>query len=515
VSLRVLDPSNGATVRTYTTVTAATDLLGAIDVVTGQLRRDLGDTQQDLVSAIPLPRATTPSLEALRLYAGAAYAFNRALYKDARTLYEGALVLDSGFAAAHAGLANLAYVYNNVREGDVHMARALALADRLPPRERLLIQATAARGASDWARAATLHRAYLIRYPDDYDIYAVLGYDLMRADEGSEALAAFDSLKAHRTLQASDLLNVASIHSLRGEYKAAREAHVAALRRDTSFLVRTLPNEQIAKALIALGFTDSARQVHAALMVREGLDQARGHRAMAYVDLYEGRYASAIEHLKTSINIYQVDATSALSEARDRALLANALIDVGNKRDATAQLSIAARLGVTKRLPPQALFWIAKPLLRLGEVATGRTLLDSAKARTRSTATDEQAATAALGAEYALARGNAREAVTLAGRALTLEVNMADYADTRAYALEQSGDLTAAREVYRVLGTQLRGAIEIEGQQKARLAPLAVARIDEQLGQPDEARRAVGAFLERWQHADANLPFLTERPLRR
>ena len=80
------------------------------------------------------------------MLAGGRSAFRRGLYNDARTLYSGAIALDSGFAAAHAGLAAIAYYTNDIPAGDVHIARALALSDRLPPRERMLIEAEAARG---------------------------------------------------------------------------------------------------------------------------------------------------------------------------------------------------------------------------------------------------------------------------------------------------------------------------------------------------------------------------------
>ena len=509
VSLRVLDPATGAAVRTYTTTVAPTALLDAIDVVSARLRRELGDSPEDVTNAMPLPRATTPSLEALRLYAGGRLAANRALYRDARTLYEGALVLDSGFAAAHAGLAYVSYVFNDVPDGDRHMARALSLANRLPTRERLLIEAIGARGGGDWQRAASLHRAYLIRYPDDYDIYGALGYELMRAGEQREALEAFDTLQAHRGLSAGDWFNVGAIRSSLGEYAMARKAHVAALALDTAFLVRAMQNEQVGRLLLTLGHSDSARVVHTAIAGRAGPEQARGLRALAYVDLYEGRYASAVQKLRRAIEIYVPDPTGRLSEVRDRALLARTLADLGERDAALTQLTAAARTCVTTRLPPQALFWTGKSLLRLGDLARARPLLDSAKARTRRTDKSEQAATLAFEAEYLAAEGKFDAATALAAQAANDGKLLADLVDTQAYVLERSGALPAALAARQGLGAQLAGAIELEGQQSARLAPLAVARIQSQLGRHDEALRTIGAFVERWPSADANLPMLT------
>ncbi|MBC7843365.1 MAG: hypothetical protein H7099_13675, partial [Gemmatimonadaceae bacterium] len=509
VALTVLDPTTRASLRTYSQTPTGTDLLEAIDGVARMLRRDLGDSREEVGSAIPLPRATTPSLEALRLYAGATAAFNRAQYRDARALYEGALVLDSGFAAAHAGLAYIDYVYNNSRAADPHMQRALALSDRLPSRERLLIQAVAARGANDWSRAATLRRAYLIRYPEDYDMYALLGYDLMRAPSGKEALEAFDSLEAHRSLQAGDLLNIASVRTQLGQFREARDAHVAALKLDTAFLARAMQNEQIGRVLLTLGHTDSARAVHSVMLLHARQDQARGHRALAYVDLYEGRYTSAMDHLRTAIAINALESDVSLSEIRDRDLLANAMMDVGQLPAAREQLLAAAKRGLTHRTPPQALYWTGKPLARLGDLTLARQLLDSARARTRASDKAEQAATTALEAEIQVADGHAADGVVSAARALALDDSLTMLVETHAYALERSGALADARAVYTALSTRLRGGVEAEGQQMARLAPLAVARIDLQLGRDDDARRALGAFMERWPRADANLPMLT------
>ncbi len=170
---------------------------------------------------------------------------------------------------------------------------------------------------------------------------------------------------------------------------------------------------------------------------RRGL---RGHRSLAYVDSYEGRDASAIGHLTHAIALYIPNRRNALSEVRDRALLASALIDVGQTTSAQQQLTEAASLGLTESLPPQALFWTAKQLARLGI----RRLLDSAQVRTRPSNAGQQAATLALEAEWQLATGRAELAVQTAESALTHQA-LPDLRDTHAYALERAGRLAEAR----------------------------------------------------------------------
>jgi tetratricopeptide (TPR) repeat protein len=509
LTLRVLAPASRLVLRSYQASVSADAVLTGIDAVAAQLRRDLGDTPGELAATIPLPRVTTPSLEALRLFTNGGAAYRRARYSEARTLYESALALDSGFAIVWTNLANVAYVLNDVRQGDALMARALALSDRLPPRERLLIEASAARGANDWERAATLHRAYLIRYPEDYDVYTSLGYDLMRARQPLEARAAFDSLRAHRALRALDLINLALIDVRLGEYRRARESHVAALALDPEYLTRSVQNEEFGRVLLALGFADSARTVHGAMMSREPSDQARGHRLLAYVDLYDGRYTSGIAHLRQAIDLNRGVSVNALSEVRDRALLANVLIDLGQVDAAREELAAAVALALSGALPPQALLWTGKPLARLGDTASARHLLDSASARTRPADPEARAATDALEAELRLAQGQAAAAVTLAKRAMSL-VPLPYLRETEAYALERAGRLAEARAVLVSLGAELALALETEGQQASRLAPLAIARLDAQLGRTADARQAIGQFMERWPTADANLPFVTK-----
>jgi DNA-binding SARP family transcriptional activator len=509
LTLRVLDAATGSPRRTYTATAAPDNLLPAIDELARQLRRDLGDSRADVGAAIPLPRATTASLEGLRLLASANAAFSRAAYSDARALYSSAIALDSGFAAAWAGLASVAYVNNDVVTGDSSMTRALALADRLPPRERLLIEASAERGRGAWTKAAMLHRAYLTRYPDDYDIYQLLGYDLMRAREPVDAKVAFDSLAAHRPLSANAWINVASVHRQLRDYPAARKAHAAAVHLDTAILLRSIQNEDIGATLIELGFIDSARTVYGAMINRGDIDRARAHRSLAYADLYEGQYASAVQHLRAAVSLGWAHGGGPTSEVRDRALLAATLIDLGQPAAAREQLASAVVLCLTKPLDPRLLLWTGKPLARLGDTIAVRQLLDSARARARATDPPQGAAAAALEAELLVIRGAMSAAETAATRAVASDSNAYNL-ETLAHVYERAGRIADARATYEGVAGSIHGTVGKEPQQLVRLAPLVIARLDAAAGRSSDARAELGRFLERWPAAATNLPILIE-----
>jgi DNA-binding SARP family transcriptional activator/tetratricopeptide (TPR) repeat protein len=508
LTLRVLEPSSRSTVQSYAATATTTALLPAIDELAARFRRDLGDSRRDIAAAIPLPRATTPSLEALKLLASGRDAFNRALYNDARALYASALAIDTGFAAAHAGIAAVEFDLGNQREGTAAITKALARADRLPPRERMLIQAEAERGRGDWVRAAILHRAYLLRYPDDYDAYEMLGYDLMKGKNPVEAIAAYDSVRAHRRLSAAALMNIGQINILLERNQDARNAFAEGLHLDTTFLIRNIENERIGTTFMRLGFADSARMVFSVMMARDEGDQARAHRSLAYVDLREGKYASAVSHLTAAIELGQQLDGAGFSEIRDRALLASVLLDLGQPVAAHAQLRTGAAVALSDPYDPVGLVWTGKPAARLGDTLTARLLLDSARARTRPTDAGQRSATTALEAELLLAQGRVAQGLATARHAV--EIDSAAYlVETLAYALERAGMLVEARAKQVALSRGATKQMGKEAQQLTFLAPLAIARLDATMGQVTEAQHAVGAFMERWPTADANLPMVT------
>jgi DNA-binding SARP family transcriptional activator/Tfp pilus assembly protein PilF len=512
VDLAVIEPGSGSTVRAYSGHATTTDLVATIGRVAGQLRRDLGDTRGDVAAAVPLPLATTPSLDALKLFESGNRAFNAGRYSEARALYAGALALDSSFAAAHAALGGVEFVTNHPTVAAPHLDRAIALSPRLPAREQLLLEASVSRWRGAWSRAAVFHRAYLTRYPDDYDTYLLLGYDLFRAGDFAEAIEAFDSARAHRPLSANSWLNVAASNSELGRYPAARAAWGEALRMDTTLLVRNFQNHQFGMTLMRLGFPDSARAVYRLMLERAPLDQARGHRSLGYVDLYEGRYASAVAHFQAAIRISAGDSTVALTELRDRLLLANAHLDLGQTSAARYQVMLASRLAIEHPLEARSLFWVGKPAARLGDTRLAATVLDSLRRRMRPDNREEQAAAMALDAEVHAALGEPQVRVDSARAAVAADDGPM-YRETLAWVLERAGDADGAQREYEALAAAPERAFGAEGQQLARLAPLKLAALDQGAGRGESARRRLRAFADQWPNADQDLPFLVV-PLR-
>ncbi len=142
------------------------ELLLAVDRLSKGLRERIGEPLKSLRQAQALPEVTTSSLEALRKYVEAM----RAGHEDrAIGLFEEAIALDSGFAIAWRGLGTRLVMRGEARSRQVEaLTRAVELRDRLPQRERYMVEATYYRDVTaEYEKAIAAHENYLAVYPND------------------------------------------------------------------------------------------------------------------------------------------------------------------------------------------------------------------------------------------------------------------------------------------------------------------------------------------------------------
>src|SRR4029079_3980310 len=79
--------------------TRRADVIKAVDALVRRLRHDIGESADVIAKHdLPLPQATTRSLEALRKYASGRDAWAAGQHTPARELYLEAVALDSDFA---------------------------------------------------------------------------------------------------------------------------------------------------------------------------------------------------------------------------------------------------------------------------------------------------------------------------------------------------------------------------------------------------------------------------------
>lgn len=171
VSAEVVDP------RTQTTVYSVSadgsgvgSALASIDEVTDELRERLGEALQNVQqTSLPLPKVSTPDLNALKAYAVAYSMYVAGDRPDAIiAMYKRAIELDPDFALAYAGIGKVQGGIGEMESARAHWQKALSLKHRLSPEEQLRIQLNMARFGAPSEQLSAAER-YSQLYPDRHE----------------------------------------------------------------------------------------------------------------------------------------------------------------------------------------------------------------------------------------------------------------------------------------------------------------------------------------------------------
>ena len=171
LTARVLSASDGLELASHReTARDGSEIIPAIDRLSGKIREKIGESFTSLRSDAPLEAVTTTSLEALELYSEAIEAVDhRGDGEAAIRLLEEALEIDPEFASAWRKLGIELRNARRERARSTHaVTRAYELRDRLTPRERYLAEAAYYLGVRfDEARAMTAYERMLDLDPND------------------------------------------------------------------------------------------------------------------------------------------------------------------------------------------------------------------------------------------------------------------------------------------------------------------------------------------------------------
>jgi DNA-binding SARP family transcriptional activator/tetratricopeptide (TPR) repeat protein len=207
LSARLLAAESGEILAAHRETAAdSTALLPALDRLSKQLRRRIGESLRTVRANAPLEQVTTSSLQALRKYSQAEEVFRREGDSPAViTLLEDAIALDTTFAMAYRAL-GMALARSGAQHGRQAkmFSRAYRHRDRLPDRERyqLLASYYAFHTWEPEKAIAALH-TLLETYPHDLRALNNLGAaytthgDFARAEETYHRALAVDSSVAN------------------------------------------------------------------------------------------------------------------------------------------------------------------------------------------------------------------------------------------------------------------------------------------------------------------------------
>jgi DNA-binding SARP family transcriptional activator len=505
LTTRLVDASSGVTLAAESRVaTHRAEIIDAVDDLVRRLRRRIGESAEAIAKHdLPLPQATTSSLEALHKYADGLTAFRAGQRKAAIELYEEAVAVDTDFALAHAQL-GASYYWNNDRpNGDAHFEHALRLLDRLTDRERLLVRASAASWRGNREEAITLRRALLALYPADRAAWGNIGYDYMRLGRANEAIDALGRQLERDTTDASSYINLASSYKLLGRFDDAIRAYHKAFVLQPSWLTLDNLNHEYGSTFVLAGRPEQARAVYDSMLKGDGDQKARGYRSLGLVAMAEGRYTEAIDRFRQAI-LYSLAPNRQLTEARNRLFLASAEQEKGWRDSASLQIRQAHALFKTSYFEPAFLMLLGKALARDGQLALAREVLDTLEKRVRGDNPQDRVNRELVQAEIALAEGSAQRAVGLLTEARAVD-SSAYVRESLAYAMGRGGNLAAAASLYDSVARSTSQWYGWEAESYVLSAHTMAGRLYESAGDVTRARTAHERALARWPQGDTDL----------
>lgn len=518
LTARLVEPRTGATVLTESSLARdKSQVLPALDSLAKSVRQKLGESLNAIKQqGLPLPKATTSSLEALTTFAEG-QRLAQTNHPAAMELVEQAVAKDPDFALAHAYLGAHYYADSDTIRGERHFITAMKLVDRLTLREQLGIRAEVEDFRGHREQAVQYYEAYLAQYPDDYMVRFRLGWVYMASlRQYDQAIPQFEKVLAVNPLHDASYINLATCYKGLGQTERALAYYEKAFQINPAELTENYVNQEYGALLLSLGNSAKAAQVFQQMIAQSAdFKKGQGYRSLGMLEIYQGKFRDGTADLKRAILIHKV-ADLYESEFRDHLLLATAYRIDDSARDLLSELESARSLLTRGHLGPLWIAFVAKAYARLGRTAVATKLLNdmisqaedpTALAGVDRNNTIDQAVISLVKGELALKAGKSAEAIEAFQVADKLNSSSLA-AESLANAYRVSGKPEDAARVYEDALRQGKFPLLIEGQEYRIMAHYELGKIYEELGDNAKARAAYGEFLTLWKNADPGIPAL-------
>jgi tetratricopeptide (TPR) repeat protein/predicted Ser/Thr protein kinase len=338
-------------------VNSKEEVLTSLGAAVSRLRRKLGESLSSVQRYdVPLPQATTPSLEALQAYALAideGRINNQQV--DAIPHLKRAIELDPNFALA---LAQLSGTYANTWQSALApewSRRAFELRDRVSERERFVISWRYYRDATQaWDMGLELAKAWAAAYPRESEAFNSVGYASLTLGQYRQAIGPLgESIRLDPKFFAPRL-NLVWVQEALSQFDEASKTVEAA----RSANVHSIGFAQVAH-LLAFIENDTAtmkRELDAALASPEGVWASNWQPR---VSTFGGRVEKAHEEFRRSVAVTSQASRTELSglySAQDA--IAHAVVGqcAEARREATAAIGLS-RDNFTLESAGRALAW--------------------------------------------------------------------------------------------------------------------------------------------------------------
>ena len=502
LSARMADVGHGRELgEVEATASMQREVIAALGDVVEKVRRALGETRSELADRrAPLPQVTTSSLEALRSYADGSVAWTRNDYARAFELWQRATDLDTGFALAYGAIGSLYYYTHDRPNGEKYYALAEAHRNRLSSWELLRLRGSEAtfRGHRDSAIVIAAKLAQI--YPAATTWYDY-GTSLMDAHRYDEAVVALHKALAMDSTFVNAWINLAT--ALQHRYDERVVAYEKAGALDSLALYRNNINHEYGSTLLLAGRPADAEKAFRKMAERSRIeDRALGWRSLGYLALWQGKLYESIGDFQQAVAATQ-QMHSALSEGRNRLLLASVYRAAGRVADADAEVTRAIVLAKAPTYEPTMLALVLYACEQGERLKDMQALASMMRARADTLNPRDAAAVALADAGLLIVRRQPDSALARLRRAKDFSLPILPMMLGAA-----AFDAKRQRDSVRLLLEQVTAekGFGQEGQDDFLRAPLLLGDLLLQDGDTVGARRRFQEFALRWKDAPSDAP---------
>jgi tetratricopeptide (TPR) repeat protein len=361
VSVRAVDAELGTELASAS-ASASTkgDVLSAISRVARSLQTELGGVSPESVGAQAAETFTASSIEAMQAYTRAQELSSQGKSDEALAAYREALQLDPALGRAHAGMGAVYAALGQDAEAKASYDEALKYLDRMTEREKYrTLGGYYLQVVRNYQKAIENYEALVERHPADNTAHAnlALAYVLVRnfpraMEEGRKAVEIYPGNVLQRT-------NYAMYCMYAGDFEAAiREARTVLESEKDEWALLTL-----SLASIANGDEATAVDTYGELSRASELGASWAPMGLADLDMYHGRYPSAVERLRAAVQSDEKSGESG-NAASKRVALAEAYLALGDRAKARSEAEKAIALSDHESV----LFPSARVLLLTGDL---------------------------------------------------------------------------------------------------------------------------------------------------
>ncbi len=506
LSAEIVDPSSRVSLRTEKVrAEGREEVLSALDELARKIREDLGESLPSISNRnVFLPRATTSSLEALKYFTDGSISWGKGKHMEAAALWHKAIEKDSTFAWAHASLGVYYYWRDDRPRGESHFARALNLLDHVTEREKLWIQSMVESYRGNREKSLQILKIYVEQYPDSREAWFNMGIDYRWLGQFDKALESYRKVLELDPDMARAYINISTCYSLMHRYEEAVANYQRGFELQPEEITSGTINHEFGFAYVELGEFGKAEKIFRRMFSEDDWKKARGHRSLALLNMYRGKYSDAIANLKEAILLNRA-ADQKLSELRDHLYLAVAYKTKGMLDQADEQLRVMDQMGEEIYLAPYWLMILRKVYARMGDTVKTARMAESVSKKMNEQNRLDRAALKLLQGELELARGNHDRALSLFEMAYKLrEDNYALESLANGYLISGQPD-RAAEKHEELIGNKSLGW---EAQQYWIMAHQRLGRIYLEEERIEKAIEYYDTFLDIWREGDRDLPAL-------